>query len=83
MKKLSVALAGLCLLAAGSVLADDNVVHSRVLEVKQRLADLERIDVTAEKPTSPDAEVLDAELLAILDEAEAAEQTEPQLTAQH
>lgn len=68
MKKFCLACAGGLLLAAAGAFADDgNVVRTHVLEVKQRLAHLERIDVTAEKPTSPDAEALDEELLAILE----------------
>lgn len=73
MKKLCLAVAGLWILAAGSALANDAVVRTHNLEVKQRLAHLERIDVTAEKPISADAEALDAELLAILDEVEQVE----------
>lgn len=73
MKKLCLAVAGLWILAAGSALANDAVVRTHNLEVKQRLAHLERIDVTAEKPISADAEALDAELLAILAEVEQVE----------
>ncbi len=75
MKKFCLACAGALLLAAAGAFADDaNVVRSHVLEVKQRLAHLERIDVTAEKPASPDAEPLDEELLAILDDVALLEQ---------
>jgi hypothetical protein len=74
MKTLSMALAGALLLAAASALADNaNVVRTQILDVKERLQHLERIDVTAEKPANPDAEPLDDELRAILDEAERAE----------
>jgi hypothetical protein len=73
MKKLCLAVAGLWILAAGSALANEAVVRTHNLEVKQRLAHLERIDVTAEKPISADAEALDAELLAILAEVEQVE----------
>jgi len=74
MKKLALAFAGLCLLAAGSTLANDaNVVRTHSLEVKERLGHLERIDVTAEKPVSYDAEPLDEELQAMLDEIESLE----------
>lgn len=72
MSKLYLAAAGVCLLA-GSALANDAVVRSHNLEVKERLAHLERIDVTAEKAPSSEAEELDDTLLAILDEAEDAE----------
>lgn len=79
MKKLALAFAGLCLLAAGSTLANDaNVVRTHSLEVKERLGHLERIDVTAEKPASPDAEPLDAELQAMLDEIESLEAAAPE-----
>lgn len=79
MKKLALAFAGLCLLAAGSTLANDaNVVRTHSLEVKERLGHLERIDVTAEKPASPDAEPLDAELQAMLDEIESLEAVVPE-----
>lgn len=73
MSRIYMAIAGVCLLA-GSALANDAVVRSHNLEVKERLAHLERIDVTAEKAPSAEAEELDETLLAILDEADAAEQ---------
>lgn len=74
MKKLAMAIAGLCLLAAGSALANDaNVVRTQSLEVKERLGHLERIDVTAEKSASPNAEPLDDELQAMLEEIESVE----------
>ena len=73
MKRVCTALAGTLLLAAGSAMADGDVIRTQNLEVKERLAHLERIDVTAEKPANPDAEPLDDELLAILEEAEHAE----------
>ena len=73
MKKLCMALAGTVLLGAGSALADDAVVRTQSLEVKERLQYIERIDVTSEKPANPDAEPLDDELLAILDEADRVE----------
>lgn len=74
MKRLCMTLAGAALLAAGSAMADDGqVVRGQHLEVKERLQHLERIDVTAELPANPDAEPLDNELLAILEEAERAE----------
>ncbi|MEQ8859202.1 MAG: hypothetical protein RIC56_11175 [Pseudomonadales bacterium] len=69
MNKLCMTCATALLLAAGGAFADDaSTVRTHVLEVKQRLAHLERIDVTAEKPVSSDAEQLDEELLAILDD---------------
>lgn len=76
MSKLCTTLSALVLLAAGSALANDGqVVRTHNLEVKERLAHLERIDVTAEKPADPNAEPLDQELLAILEEARHSEQT--------
>lgn len=76
MKKLAMSFAGLCLLAAGSALANDaNVVRTHSLEVKERLGHLERIDVTAEKPASPDAEPLDEELQAMLEQIESVEES--------
>lgn len=74
MNKLCVVIAGLFLLAAANALADDaNVVRTHNLEVKERLGHLERIDVTAEKAPSAEAEPLDDELLAILEEIESIE----------
>lgn len=74
MKKLLMALAGLVVLAAGSAMANDtNVVRTQSLQVKERLKDIERIDVTAEKPRASDVEALDDELQAILDDAKRAE----------
>ena len=59
---------------AGTALADSAVVKVYSLDVKERIQNLELIDVTAEKQASEDAEALDAELAAILDEAEALEE---------
>ena len=73
MNKLCIALAGTVLLGAGSAMADDAVVRTQSLEVKERLQYIERIDVTSEKPANPNAEALDEELLAILDEADRVE----------
>jgi hypothetical protein len=72
MKKLCMTLTGVALLAGGSALANDEV-RTESLEVKERLRHLELIEVSAEKPASPDAEPLDVELAAILEEAERAE----------
>jgi len=75
MSKLCTTLAALAVAAtAGSAFANGDVVRTHSLEVKERLQYIERIDVTAEKETSPDAEPLDVELLAILEEVEAIEQ---------
>jgi hypothetical protein len=69
-----IAIAALAL--AGTALADNGTAVIKVysLDVKERIQNLELIDVTAEKQASPDAEPLDAELAAILDEAEALEE---------
>jgi hypothetical protein len=76
MNKLCMVIAGLFLLAAANALADDaNVVRTHNLEVIERLGHLERIDVTAEKSASAEAEPLDDELLAILEEVESVEDT--------
>ena len=66
MRKLIIAAA--TLLAAGAW-ADTATVKVYSLDVKERVQTLELIDVTAEKETAVDAEALDAELQAILDEA--------------
>ena len=73
MKRLCLALAALVFAGAGSVLANDAVVRTHTLEVKERLQHLELIEVTAEKPANPNAEPLEEELQAILEEAERAE----------
>ena len=58
------------LLAAGIAAADSSdVVQVRTMEVKERMQVLELINVTAEKAEADDAEPLDAELQAILNEA--------------
>ena len=61
---------------AGAAWADNNTAVVKVysLDVKERIQTLELIDVTAEKPMAEDADVGDAELQAILDEAEALEE---------
>jgi hypothetical protein len=76
LRRLSVACGAAALLAlTGAASADDaGAVRTHTLQVKERLAALERIDVTAEKPVSNDAEPLDAELLAILEQVETLEQ---------
>lgn len=56
-------------LLAGSALADNATVKVYSLDVKERVQNLELIDVTAEKTPSADAEALDEELQAILEEA--------------
>ena len=63
-------------LMAASAWADTATVKVYSLDVKERVQNLELIDVTAEKSPSADAEALDAELQAILDEAVAAEEEE-------
>lgn len=65
------------LLASGIASADTNdVVRVRALEVMERMHVLELINVTAEKPPAEDAEPLDDELIAILNEARALERDE-------
>lgn len=63
-------------LIAASAWADTATVKIYSLDVKERVQNLELIDVTAEKSPSANAQALDAELQAILDEALAFEVTE-------
>ena len=63
-------------LMAASAWADTATVKVYSLDVKERVQNLELIDVTAEKSPAADAQALDAELQAILDEALAAEAEE-------
>lgn len=63
-------------LMAASAWADTATVKIYSLDVKERVQNLELIDVTAEKSPSVNAEALDTELQAILDEAVAFETTE-------
>ncbi len=75
MRKLTI-LAAVLMAAAflgKSVWADTATVKVYSLDVKERVQNLELIDVTAEKHPAADAEALDAELQAILDEAVARE----------
>ncbi len=65
-------------LMAVSAWADTATVKVYSLDVKERVQHLELIDVTAEKETAADAEALDTELQAILDEAIAFENQEEQ-----
>lgn len=67
----AIAFAGMAF--TGMTWADNgtSVVKVYSLDVKERIQTLELIDVTAEKPISEEAEPLDAELQAILDDAEA------------
>ena len=61
---------------AKSAWADTATVKVYSLDVKERVQNLELIDVTAEKSPAADAETLDVALQAILDEAIALEATE-------
>ena len=63
-------------LLAASAWADTATVKVYSLDVKERVQNLELIDVTAEKAPAADAEALDTELQAILDEATAFEAQE-------
>ncbi|MFU8813942.1 MAG: hypothetical protein ACNA7W_01265 [Pseudomonadales bacterium] len=71
MRSLLLACTGALLMAgaAGAIADDAGIVRTHNLEVKERLQHLELINVTSEKPTNPQAEPLDDELLAILEEA--------------
>ena len=73
MRKLIILVASLL---AASAWADTATVKVYSLDVKERVQNLELIDVTAEKAPATDAEALDAELQAILDEAVAFETEE-------
>lgn len=58
----------------GMAWADNTaVVKVYSLDVQKRIQTLELIDVTAEKQISEEAEALDTELQAIIDDAEALE----------
>ena len=74
MRKLII-LAATTLMAAGAW-ANTATVKVYSLDVKERVQTLELIDVTAEKSEAADAEALDAELQAILDEAAVLEEEE-------
>ncbi len=75
MKSLTIAL--LCLAAGlGWAAPSDDVVKVHVLTVQERIQNLELINVTLEKKVSEDAEELDAELTAILEETENLEKVE-------
>ncbi len=73
----SLIFAALCV-AAGMAWADTtaDVVKVHTLTVKERIQNLELINVTAEKPASVQAEAIDAELALILEETEKLEQVE-------
>jgi hypothetical protein len=59
---------------AAPAMADEaGAVRTHSLQVVERLAVLERIDVTAEKAPSEHGEAIDDELMALLDEVEALE----------
>ncbi|MCZ6642887.1 MAG: hypothetical protein O7F71_15020 [Gammaproteobacteria bacterium] len=63
-------------LFAGAAFADEQVVQGQSLNVKERLQVIELINIAAEKEQVANPEPLDAELLAILEEAEALEESE-------
>ncbi len=66
-------------LFAGAAFADANnqnqTVRGQSLSVKERLQVIELINIAAEKDQVANAELLDAELLAILKEAESLEES--------
>ncbi len=61
-------------LFAGAAFANEQVVQGQSLKVKERLQVIELINIAAEKEQVANPEPLDAELLAILEEAEALEE---------
>lgn len=61
-------------LFAGAAFANEQVVQGQSLKVKERLQVIELINIAAEKERVANPEPLDAELLAILEEAEALEE---------
>ncbi len=73
----SLIFAALCV-AAGMAWADTtaDVVKIHTLTVKERIQNLELINVTAEKPASEQAEAIDAELQKIVEETVKLEQVE-------
>ncbi len=72
----SLIFAALCV-AAGMAWADTNdVVKVYTLTVKERVQNLELINVTVEKPASKQAEAIDAELKLILEETAELEKVE-------
>ena len=62
------------LFAAGSAHATDTPIEVASLQVKERLAAIEQINVTAKKEIDAAAEAADADVAAILDMAEAVEE---------
>ena len=72
----SMAIGLLCLGAATAWANDEETPNGEVPEVSTRLEMIEVINVTAEKPPGEHSDTLDAELEAILDEAEALEADE-------
>jgi hypothetical protein len=64
------------ILLTGSAWADSATVKVYSLDVKERVQNLELIDVTAEKSAGADADTLDAELQEILEAAAALEAAE-------
>lgn len=72
------AVAAMCL-SSGLALADgehETTMTLHIEEVGQRLAEIELIEVTAEKTPIESSEDVDAEIAAILEEAEAIEADE-------
>ncbi len=61
-------------LFAGTAFANEQAVQGQSLKVKERLQVIELINIAAEKEQVANPEPLDAELLAILEEAEALEE---------
>ena len=75
MKRTAITMAILCFTASSAWAQDaSDDTASDSAEVDLRVNVFEVINVTAEKPASDAAEVIDSELAAILDEAEALEE---------
>ena len=73
MKTIQTTILAGAVLAAGGALATDTPIDVPTLQVKERLAVIEQINVTAKKEVDPSAEAVGADVAAILELAETLE----------
>ncbi len=77
MKMIQTTILAVAVLTAGGTLATDTPITPidvPTLQVKERLAVIEQINVTAKKEVDPSAEAVEADIAAILKLAEALEE---------
>ena len=82
MKTIQTTILAMAVLTAGGALATDTPIDVPTLQVKERLAVIEQINVTAKKEVDPSAEAVEADIAAILETAAALEKLQKESAEQ-